>query len=267
MIEIDSRRGSGELERYFVRYGIKTSSHILPFGDFAWLCKRENGWGYAGVERKRIDDLIQCMKDNRFAGFQLRGMADTFDIGYLIVEGLWKVGADDELLIFRGGNRKSGSGAWESSGMHSGSVINFVMGFGFTAGLMPWRSSGPEETVAFIVRQYQWWQKEWEEHKAHDSVYAPSRPNGEGRQGFFLNLNPRHVTFREKMALQLPGIDDKSRFVDQWFGSAKEMANAGPETWANKVWMTRGKNGKRGQFRKLGLIAAEKIVSALRGKE
>lgn len=208
MIRLDYRTGSGELEPLFKQYGIKVEKTTLANGDFDWIGRGPKGVSVSVVvERKRLDsDLIQSMQSRRLSGKQLPGMCDEYDYGYLIVEGIWRVGADGAIEVPNGDNERS----WRSLGVHSRAVHNYLMGLSFRAGLQPWKTSSPRETVSFIVDQYRMWtEKAWDAHKCHEAVYAPAYSNN-GRR---LQLTTRKIPVMEKILMQLPGLDSRAKQV------------------------------------------------------
>lgn len=218
MIQLDDRRGSGELERYFLPYGIQVKKCRLTFGDMAWVGKGPKNMEVGVVvERKRIEDLIQSMTSKRLAGHQLPGICDEYDYGYLLIDGIWKPTADSGAVTI-----SNGPGRWQQTNISSRQVNNFVMGLNFRAGLTPWRVSTKEELVSFVVDQYLMWQKPWEEHKAHDQVYAPA-DRSEGRKLFF---RQRKVDAWEKAIMQLPGIDSKAKDMAKKFSNIDMLAAA-----------------------------------------
>lgn len=267
MIRLDSRTGSGELAHYFSPYGVKIKVCRLEFGDADWDGKGPTGKCAVVLERKRIDDLMQSIQQQRLSGHQLRGMSEQADYGYLVVEGSWRPGPDNELQVPRG------DGKWVSRGMHTHAIINYVFGLALRAGLLPWRTYDAKETVSYIVAQYNMWQKPWAEHRAHDVVYAPanngSGGNGRPGAGFRLSLRPREISQAETVALQLPGLSDRALWAARYFKrvpmmlglSAEEWEDIKPrlvEQWAAMPWKT-----KQGAARKLGMVGARKIVEAL----
>lgn len=252
MIRVDSRTGSGELEKYFRPYGLRVEKAKLEFGDFDWQGLGPKGECAVVLERKRIDDLVQSMTTGRLSGFQLNGLAENYDYGYLVVEGIWRPGPGGELEV------SNGHGGWQTRRMHTRAITNYVMGLAFRAGLTPWRTSTPEDTVSFVVDQYRMWtDKEWHEHKSHDTVYAPADPSGALR-GMRLSFVPRRISLAEKVAMQLPGLDDKARYAAQAFPTVRKLVNASFEEWEGMGWKTRG-----GKARKLGAASARKIVDAM----
>lgn len=249
---MDSRTGSAELAKYFTPYGIQPSLVHLDYGDFDFLGNGPKGQCAVVFERKRIEDLVQSMESGRLSGHQLPGMAQQYDYGYLIIEGSWRAGPDGQLEV-------NTRGHWHGSKMHTRAITNYIMGLALRAGLLPWKTFDQVETVRFVVDQYRMWnEKEWLEHKSHDVVYAPATPTS----GFHLMTNYRKVSLAEKVAMQLPGLQDKARYAAERFGTVKTVATANVEDWAGLVWRTR-----KGQPRKLGLLTAKKIVAAIEGKE
>lgn len=244
MIRIDYRTGSGELEKLFLPYGIKVEKTTLSSGDFDWVGKGPGGAQVSVVvERKRLDsDLIQSMQSRRLSGKQLPGMCDEYDYGYLVVEGIWRVGADGQIEVPVGDNNRS----WRSLGVHSRAVHNYLMGLSFRAGLQPWKTNSARETVSFVVDQYRMWtEKAWDEHKCHEAVYAPA----DASNGRRLSLRTRKITVMEKLCMQLPGVDAKARDVATHFGSADRMTAATVDEWQ--------------EVKGIGKVGAQRIWEAL----
>lgn len=254
MIRIDQRIGSGELEPLFKPYGLKVHKTKLDYGDFDFEGNGPKGKCAIVFERKRIEDLLDSMQSGRLTGHQLPGISESYDYGYLLIEGAWRANADGLLEI------SNGRGGWTARGLPVRAVTSFVMGLCFRAGLVPWKTFSPVETVAFIVDQYRMWNdKLWDEHTSHLTVYAPAGEVGGG--GFGLSLVRREVTMAEKVAMQLPGLDSKAKYAVREFGDVFGMANANESQWAGMPWKTR-----KGQARKLGAIGGKKIYDAIRGK-
>lgn len=250
MIRIDSRVGSAELQRYFVDSGISTELGTLAFGDFAFEGNGPSGRVAVAIERKQLAyasmDMTQSMFSGRFHGHQLPGMTETYDYAYLVIEGIWRHGKSGELEI------SYAPGQWKPRRVQARAVVNYAMSLALRAGVIPWRSTGPQDTADFIVDQYRLWQKPWYSHKSHDAIYAPADPN----TGMGICLNPRKATFREKVFMQIPGLDDKAKFAAKHFKTAREAANASAEEWANIVWETRSSKSRR-----LGPAMGRKIES------
>lgn len=247
MIRVDSRVGSGELMGLFKPYGVVPQLTQLDFGDVEFEGHGPKGTCCIVFERKRISDLISSMQSGRLAGYQLPGMAGRYDYAYLLVEGIWETGPSGELIIRDHGNWRG------TKSLMARSINNFVMGLALRAGMIPWRTTSPVQTVAFIVDQYRMWEKPWDQHHAHDAVYAPAQAGS-----FGLTFTKREISYTEKVAMQLPGIDSKARYVASHFGNIRRLANATEQEWTQVTW-----ENEKGQERKFGTNLARKLVDAI----
>lgn len=253
MLQIDSRRGSGELTKYFHAYGISPQVTTLEFGDFAWTGEGPEGKSLIAVERKRINDLIDSMKSKRLSGHQLGGIAETYDFAYLLVEGIWRPGDRGELEI--------NSGGWQPSRMKYSSVINYLATLRHRANISHYRTASQTETAAVIVALYKYWQTPWYEHKAHEQIYTPVNEAAGWEYGKLV-LTRREISLCEMMACQIPGLAEKARYVAGHFGTPRAMICADAAEWAKVVWYD-GKQRPR-KFQKKTIAA---IMAALEGKE
>lgn len=250
MIRIDQRVGSGELEKYFRPYGVKTEKTKLDYGDFDFEGQGPKGLCGVVFERKRIEDLVDSMQSNRLTGHQLPGIARNYDYGYLIIEGAWRSSTEGLLEI---------PGRWgvDVRRIPARAVRNFVMGLTLRGGLIPWRTWNQEETVEFIVDQYRMWEKPWAEHTSHEAIYAPAEATGS-----MTVIRSRPMSRAEKIAMQLPGLDGKARYAAQKFKTPLSLITAKEGDWARMPWKT-----KKGQDRLLGAVTAKKICEAIRSAD
>lgn len=250
MISVDYRIGSGELTKYFHQFGVTPKKTKLEFGDFCFEGNGPEGRVAIGVERKRIEDLIDSMTSKRLSGHQLRGISDLYDYGYLIVEGIYRPGPNGEILISNGGTQ------WTTRQTPYRAVDNYLTTLELRAGMMVRRTGRPDETVFVVVDLYRYWNdKLWAEHKSHDEIYAPGAVS-ENVQGRRLHMTRRVLTVGQKtaenIACQLPGIDRRARDVAKFFGyRSTHIVNAGVNDWI-----------KAG----IGKGTAEKIVKAVRNE-
>ena len=247
MIQLDPRIGSKELYRYFKPFGITvdTSTQLLA-GDLAWDGKGPDGEVVrVGVERKRIDDLLQSLHTKgssgvgRLVGSQLPDMAMIYDYGYVVVEGIWKAGSNGQLMVLGGDKR------WYDSGVTTRQVHNFLSGLTLRAGFIVWQTSSPEQTVEWGVDQYRMWEKPWEEHRSHTGVYlgkgakeeggelAPAR----GGRGLRITLETKTVGLVQRVAMQLIGVGQElGERIGEEYNSVEEFVN----TDATRLWSVKG---------------------------
>lgn len=246
MIRLDDRVGSGELLPLFRPFGVSVEKVRLEFGDLCWQGNGPKGLCMVGVERKRIDDLVQSMQSGRLSGHQLPGMVENYDFGYLVVEGFWKADPQTgELLVSMGRDR------WVKRGIQVRAIHNYLFGLSLRAGMLVWRTGTDRETVEFVVDQYRMWtEKRWDEHKAHEQVYTGgasmdlSEEQREGGGGRRLYLNVKPPTNAELLASVMPGLGKKLAYrVGKKFGTPMQMMLAEADRWAE----VKGVSVKMGQ--------------------
>jgi len=190
----------------------------LQFGDFAWLGHGpdEAPW-MIGVERKTIGDMVQSITSDRFSGHQLVGLLNTYNVVYVIVEGLFRPAPDTGVLeTFK-------RGRW-SPLLHGRRPFMYPMVFNFLStmtnvcGISVVRTSTENETVHALLALYHWWtDKPWDDHNSHLAIYTPPR-----KQTTY--LEPPLVA---KVAAQLNGVEwVRAHAIAKMFGTVPEFAHA-----------------------------------------
>lgn len=144
---------------------------MLPFGDVEIIGKGPGGRPLlVGVEYKKVPDVLTCIRDGRFAE-QARGMAATFEVSWLLIEGEWRLDPmpGSDMLEVR---EKRG---WESRGGHTyQEMASWMLTMAHRAGVLVWRTSNQRESIAWLRTLYWWWTaKDFEEHQAHLDWYRP----------------------------------------------------------------------------------------------
>lgn len=247
---LDDRVGSGELEPRLKAARLPVELTRLEAGDIAF---EGDGPDHAvvkiGVERKRIGDLLACLRDSRYSGEQLPGLKARFDVVVLVIEGAWREGEDGVLETWqRGGWRP-----WRHGGVRSAQEVRaFTLTQQFKAGVHIVLSWGAEQTAQWIAALYWWWNLGggYESHKSHRGVYLPSETVD------LLNLVGR-------MAYPLPHVGlTTAVYVQDRFKTPIEMVTAPFSAWAGISWKS-----KKGRRVSLGASAALDIKAALNGRE
>lgn len=235
---------------YLRRHDLPLQVTELDYGDAHWCGNGPDGpmtVMYA-VERKKIRDLVNGMRDRRLSGHQLLGMRRLYDRLALVVEGPWRAGESGEVEVLNGGWHPLTVG---KSLVLYRSVAAYLLSLEWRGGVTVWRTTNIVETAALYDVAYRWTtEKLWEDHHSHDQLYAPVTVEV-GR--------PYEPTMVERMAAQLPGVDRRARLVAQYFQTPVAMATAGMAEWLK---VKPRNDGERG----LGIgkgIAAE-VVKALR---
>jgi ERCC4-type nuclease len=186
MIFIDNRIGSRELYDVLPPR-LPRQLTTLQYGDVAWQGNGPNGPGtaFVGVERKRLRDFLSSMESGRLTGHQLIGMSHHYHYTTVVIEGIWKAGADGMVEV--PGPRRKGKVQWVPLELGSRrfpvSVLdNFSTSLSHILGITVVYTSSKERTCEWIANTYRWWTvKKWEQHRScsRKQVCAmPVLPNG-----------------------------------------------------------------------------------------
>src|SRR2546426_10716375 len=104
MILVDDRTGSKALYPFLPSGSAEICR--LNSADYAFVGNGNGKPTLVGIERKGLNDALQCIQTGRFAGTQLPGLLHDYDVVYLIVEGAWRPGKEGTLeRLARGGGQ------------------------------------------------------------------------------------------------------------------------------------------------------------------
>lgn len=223
MILLDDRIGSKELLPLFRPFGVDVELSRLDSADMAFAGNGPKGDCMVGIERKRISDLCQSMRDRRLSGHQLPKLLADYEYVFLIVEGMWRPGRTGVLETYRG------RGFSPVSGMMYAEVDSYLTGLSLRAGIEVKRSASPEETVAQTINLFRNFDKNWSAHTAHNQVYAPI-PTPRKAAYRHRSLTPKQKLVRD-FAAQIPGIDRKCESVMDKFPTVRRMFEASKLEW------------------------------------
>ena len=242
------------IANHLSRFGLPVTIARLDFGDLA--IQASNGW-VVGYERKKLSDLISCMQDRRLSGFQLKGMYDLYDRVELVIESIWRPGDNGEIEV-------AANGHWTPL-YHRGSGISYrqVDAYLYSqyecGGVAVWRTMSAFETANLYASRWHWWQKDYELHKSHDTLYCTD-PAAQRRGAVTIHQGePNAVTL---CAAQIPGLDAKSWDVGKHFLSVQDMCNASEHEWRQVEWTDR-----KGNVKHFGKDSAAQIVAWLKGRK
>jgi len=216
MILLDNRTGSKELLPLFPA-GAAQLTHL----EYADCCFTGNGEELPytiGIERKAIRDLINSMVTGRLSGHQLPGLLNSYNVIYLVVEGIYRPGNDGLIEIW-------GRRSWETLRLGNRTflyqeVINFLNTVCIKTGVHIWQTGTEQETVRLIMSLYHWWEKPYEKHSSHI--------RSKQVEAAYL-FKP---TFKQIVASALPGIGtEKAKVVCNHFRTVRQMALADELEW------------------------------------
>lgn len=222
MIKIDSRIGSKDLYPLFPVGLVELCR--LEYGDIAFLGNGENkGEFYSiGIERKTLPDFISSFNSGRLTGHQLPGLLTTYNVIYLVIEGIWRINPESGYIeMARRGSRwdllTTDCKIWDGKTIMG--VINTLM---VKCGVHLWKTSTNKETVKFIQFLYHWWtSKLLSEHESHLKPYLP-----------VVDLKMTKPSLVYRIARELPGIGDlKAKQVMKKFKTVTALVNAEVGDW------------------------------------
>lgn len=251
LLRVDDRVGSVELAAPLRKLSLPVAVERMDAGDFAFEGEGRGGRvERVGIERKRLDDALTCIRTRRWADEQLPKMRAAYDTVVLIVEGLWRDGDDGRLEVWRRG----GWGDPASGARMAAELRTFVLTQQFKAGVHVVMSPTQGTTCEWIRSCYSWWNGVgggYDRHHSHGGgVYLPRETIG--------RLNAVGT-----MACGIDGIGPTlAVYVQEAFRSPREAVTATLKRWASVEAVT--KKGKR--FR-LGAARALKAIEWARGGE
>lgn len=225
MILIDERVGSRELLGLIRGLGVDAELAGKLAADFQFEGNGPDGSVLVGFERKALMDLLDSMRKKRLAGSQIGPMMDTYDICYLVIEGLWRRGRESGMVeTLYGKDWRPVRGSFRFS-----EVSRFLASLRELGGIRTWRTSYEEETAAYIVEEFHWWQKPWNDHKTNNTMYTPEASHKRG--GHKPRVFRQDVSLTEAWLTRLPRIDTRAEELATYFVSANDLANATVERW------------------------------------
>lgn len=225
MIVIDRRQGSGDL----VKKWPEATLGDLRFGDVAILGRGPGDIGQTcGIEIKGITEILGDLHGGRFLGYQAPGLRRSYDICWLVVEGEYKRGPDDTLLIPRF-SKASGKVGWvpftiggKTTIAHS-TAMALLLTVVQKGGISIWMTKTRVETLVFCQQLAAWWLEGYDSHHSLETFYTPPAPG---------LLRKEHSLLRLWLK-ELRGVGWKrSADAETAFESARDMATAGWERFA-----------------------------------
>ena len=254
---VDRRIGSADLYPIFENMGLPCLLSELAYGDCAWTGIGEDGPVECAAEIKRVDDLLQCMRDGRFAGHQLPGLLTNYDRVYLIIEEGTRPGDTSGVLehYVKGKFWHTAKVAGITYRAYE-RFLTTLMERGNVRIRQTINRQGTAETVAAL---YRWWQDGVD---AHSSIFALDRSTQikleeqikRERNQSGVSMIRQKIPLTRRIAAELPGLGtEKSKAAASAFKSVREMVNADVKTWMKVEGVGKG--------------IATQIVEAVEGNE
>lgn len=252
MITIDNRAGSAQLEPLLRRRGYPVELGRTEYGDVSWIGSSSGGGPVSvGIEVKSLGDVLACIQDSRFAGHQLPGLCQNYDLVWLLVIGVFRARARDGVLEYQQ-QRGKGEGYWKdaSHGRRRSFLFHdlqmWFLTIQYKAGVRIAVVDDYQQAALWLGANYSWWQRGWDDHGSHLQVYDGMRD-----QLFDRALLTR-PTLARCIGAQLPGIGkEKSAAVAARFKSVRAMVEASEDDWMS--------------IPGIGRTIAHRVHTALRG--
>jgi ERCC4-type nuclease len=196
----------------------------LEYGDLAFLGNGENKGEFlsVGIERKTLPDFISSFNTGRLTGHQLPGLLSTYDVIYLVIEGIWRINPESGYVEMAHRGSK-----WDlltvDKKVYDGrtifGVINTLM---IRCNVKVWKTSNSKETVKFVQCLYHWWaDKLLSEHASHLKPYLP-----------VVDLKMCTPSLVYRVARELPGIGDlKAKQIVKKFKTVANLVMADVSDW------------------------------------
>ena len=211
----------------------------------------EGDW-YIGIEYKTVDDVVACIKSGRFTGTQLPGMLRTYDMSFLLIEGLALLDHNSGQMAKRVGKTSY------PFGLPYRNFDNFLTSVSVHSALagkpcVVKKSASMNETVHIIRDMFEYFQKPWDKHK------SISRPDLTKMQTASYDLEvikvtptdpeyPKYVLRKAIFQIDRVGWDLSGKAADH-FGTLENAISASRLDWENVF----------------GPVVADRVFRALHG--
>ncbi len=217
MLYIDDREGSRELLEPVARTATPVRSQRLEFGDCSFLGQGPDGEIPIGIEYKTVSDLIQSLQDGRLLGHQLPGMLNSYEVRYLLVEGVVSADVEDSIRYL------SERGQWKKhpSSLKYSQLVGWLNSVALLYGVRVVHSSNLLTSAVTVASIYRWWSKPYKDHGASIVVHQPA----------FLRPLERPTRI-QRVASTFPGVGaEKLHAIEAKFASVRDMVNSPPMVW------------------------------------
>lgn len=212
-----------------------------------------------GVEYKKINDILDCMVDGRFAGHQLIGLINHYDRIYLLAE-MGNTRWDRRTgTLQRWRPTSGGKGQWLDV-MRGGRAFAFrdlehwYSTFEEFAQLRVVHTKNEHDSARWVTSKYSWWTgKRYDEHKSMCQFHVPPPP--------VAAFSKPGVVRRVAKEFNDVGWE-RSGPIAAHFGTVARMINAPAEEWAS---IEVGTN-RIGVTHTVGKNRAVKIVNEINGQ-
>lgn len=260
MILVDGAVGSYELQSLINRQGIRCEKANLEAADACFEGYGPEGMVLIGVERKKIQDALDCIDTGRFGGFQLPKMRQMYRFRFIIIEGVWR--PDTRHGFLQQEHLNTDGRSWWSDQRHGGKreMYHKLRRYLFSitmAGAHVIYTRDIGHTVYDICELYHWFQKRWRDHKSMETLYSGYAWDAQPKQSEDLSMIPtidRRPSLVRRWAAGIDGVGVKlSADAERVFRTPIALATADEADWV--------------EVPGIGLRMASDIVKQIMGKK
>ena len=221
MILIDNQAGSKDL--------IPKMPSTVPFeaarlhtGDVVFVGNGVRGPVWIGIEYKKLSDVLDCIRTGRFSGEQLIKMHDSFDEIWLVLEGEFRSGREGFIEVLRSNGWEQFRPGGVAPRLYS-ELVKWLITLETRSSVRVMRTQTIQETVAWILCLYKWWQEGELTHTSHLSYYEEPPP-------FIGARRPARAAYVAKALATGLGWE-RAQSAAAHFGSIQKMVNATEKEW------------------------------------
>lgn len=220
------KRGTKELLGRLQALGVPVEEAALPFGDVCIEGCGPDGKILIGIERKSLHDMLHCIEDSRYSGFQKIGMQGMYAKVYLVIEGIWGPGSPPNMvgcLIESNTDGKSwGSASHNRNPVPYAKLKRYLISIG-NSGVEIFYTRNLHHTAWDVAEIYHYYQKPWDDHTS--LIAVPKLKIADLRY---------QVPLRRKWAHCLTDVGDKlSLKAERFFPSAGKLASGDVGEWVD----------------------------------
>jgi ERCC4-type nuclease len=181
-----------------------------------------------GIERKKIGDIVACILDGRLMHQAQIAKENGIDVLCVIIEGRIRSNPDDGLLEVPvwGINPRTMHRAemWQPvrPTMTHSRFTQFLYELTYLAGIQVLRTENVAETASVIRALWDFYQKKPDDHRSLHKIFKRPPPT----------VNLIRPSLIRRISSELDGIGwEKSRAVEDHFGSVLDMVQANTDEW------------------------------------
>lgn len=185
MILCDDRTGSKELLPLLKGIGVPCELTRLEYGDVAFDGNGPKGPITVGIERKTLNDMLNCIEDARYAAHQRPGMLNLYSKSFLILEGLWAPGNGNGMdgVLFQGYRNGQSWGPLKTASSRKtlySKLYRYLLSVSLS-GVNITQSGNLFHTAYNVAEMYHYFQKKWNSHTSLIEVQKLAIPSLTGK--------------------------------------------------------------------------------------